>query len=169
MSWIGVAYSLSKLKVVKETFILPVTVQLLWRSQPPLSGCPVATSQTVAHSLSHGCRSSALRPTTMTRLLQGGFFLWYPIGSYSLVSSLQLPYGLGSGEGREQCVLRNTTQRSRTASWHNAHLTRHPAAPTCRRKHCTPGDRVGVHCARPATGVASARWDKDIPASQDLP
>ena len=30
---------------------------------------------------------------------------WYPIGSYSLVSSLQLPYGLGRGEGREPCVL----------------------------------------------------------------
>ena len=26
-------------------------------------------------------------------------FSWYRIGSYSLVSSLQLPYGLGRGEG----------------------------------------------------------------------
>ena len=26
--------------------------------------------------------------------------LWYPIGSYSLVPSLQLPYGLGRDEGR---------------------------------------------------------------------
>ena len=30
---------------------------------------------------------------------------WYPIGSYSLVPSLQLPYGLVRGEGREPCVL----------------------------------------------------------------
>jgi hypothetical protein len=40
-----------------------------------------------------------------------------PIGSYSLVSSLQLPYGLGKGEGQEPCIPRNTTQSSRTASW----------------------------------------------------
>jgi hypothetical protein len=39
----------------------------------------------------------------------------------------------------------------------------------CRRKHRTPGDLVSVHCARPATGVASVRWDKDILASQTLP
>ncbi|XP_071270748.1 eukaryotic translation initiation factor 1A, X-chromosomal-like isoform X3 [Salvelinus alpinus] len=39
----------------------------------------------------------------------------------------------------------------------------------CRRKHHTPGYRVSVHCARPATGVASALWDKDIPAGQTLP
>ena len=94
---------------------------------------------------------------------------WYPIGSYSLVSSLQLPYGLRRGEGREPCVLRNTTLPSRTASCHNAHLTRKPAAPMWRKKHCTPGDHVRVHRARPATRVASARWDKDIPAGQTLP
>ena len=41
---------------------------------------------------------------------------WYPIGCYSLVSSLQLLYGLGRGEGLEPCVLRSTTQPSRTAS-----------------------------------------------------
>ena len=77
---------------------------------------------------------------------------WYPIGrSYSLVSSLQLPYGLGGGKGRESCILQNTTQPSRTAAWHNAHPTRKPAAPMCRRKHRTPGNRVSVHCARPAT------------------
>jgi hypothetical protein len=92
---------------------------------------------------------------------------WYPIGSYSLVSSLQLPYKLGRGEGREPCVLRNTTQQSRTASWHNAYLTWKPATPMCRRKHRTPGDRVSLHYAQPATGVAGARWD--IPAGQTLP
>ena len=32
--------------------------------------------------------------------------VWYPIGSYELVSSLQLPNGLGRGESRESCVLR---------------------------------------------------------------
>ena len=43
--------------------------------------------------------------------------LWYPIvGNYCLVSSLQLLYRLGRDEGRESCVLRNTTQPSRTAS-----------------------------------------------------
>uniref|UniRef100_A0A4W5MZ02 Dachsous cadherin-related 1a n=1 Tax=Hucho hucho TaxID=62062 RepID=A0A4W5MZ02_9TELE len=48
-------------------------------------------------------------------------------------------------------------------------LARKPAAPMCRRKHRAPGDRVSVHCARPATGVASARWDKDIPANTVIP
>ena len=88
----------------------------------------------------------------------------YPIGSYSLVPLLQLPYRLGRGEGREPCVLPNTTQPSHTASWHNARLTLKPAAPMCQRKHCPPGDRVSVHCARTETGVAIARWDKNIPA-----
>jgi hypothetical protein len=60
---------------------------------------------------------------------------WYPIGSYSLVSSLQLPYGLRRDEGREPCVLRNTTRISCTASKHSAHPTRKPAAPMCLRKH----------------------------------
>ena len=42
--------------------------------------------------------------------------LWYPIVSnYYIVSSLQLPYRLGRDEGRKPCVLRNTTQPSRTA------------------------------------------------------
>jgi hypothetical protein len=41
---------------------------------------------------------------------------WYPIGSYSLVSSLKLLYGLGRGEGQEPSVLRNTTLQSSTAS-----------------------------------------------------
>jgi hypothetical protein len=36
----------------------------------------------------------------------------------------------------------------------------------CWRKHGTPVDRVSVHCAQPTTGVASARWDKNIPAGQ---
>jgi hypothetical protein len=36
-------------------------------------------------------------------------------------------------------------------------------APMCRRKHHTPGDCVSMHCTRPATGVAGAQWDKDIP------
>ena len=39
----------------------------------------------------------------------------------------------------------------------------------CWRKHCIPGDRVSVNCARPATGVASARRDKNTPASQPSP
>ena len=86
--------------------------------------------------------------------------------SYSLVSSLQLQR---RGEGREPCVLRNTTQPSHTASWHDAHPTQKPVAPMCRRKHRTPGDLVSMQCARPATGVASAWWDKDIPDGQTLP
>ena len=54
----------------------------------------------------------------------------YPMcSSYSLVSSLQLPYGLGRGKGQQPCILRNTTQPGHTASWHNAHPTRKPAAP----------------------------------------
>jgi hypothetical protein len=69
----------------------------------------------------------------------------------------------------EMYILRNTTQPSRTASWHNAHLTRKPAAPMCRRKHRAPGDCDSMHCARPATGFASAQWDKDIPAGQTFP
>jgi hypothetical protein len=51
------------------------------------------------------------------------YLSWYPTGSYSLVPSLQLPYGLGRGEGREPCGLRNTTRPSRTAPLHNACLT----------------------------------------------
>ena len=38
--------------------------------------------------------------------------LWYPIGSYSLVSLLQLPYGFGRGEGRDPCVLWNKTRQA---------------------------------------------------------
>jgi hypothetical protein len=76
---------------------------------------------------------------------------WYPIGIYSLIPSLQLPFGLGRGAKVES-----------SASWHNAHWTRKPATPMCRGKHRTPGDRVSMHCSHPATGVASARWDKNI-------
>ena len=50
------------------------------------------------------------------------YYNWYPI-----VSSLQLPYGLGRDEGQKPCVLRNTTQPSRTASLHSAHPTQKPA------------------------------------------
>ena len=77
---------------------------------------------------------------------------------YSLVPSLQLPFGLGRGAKVES-----------RASWHNAHWTRKPAAPMCRRKHRTPGDRVSMHCSHPATGVASARWDKNILAAKPSP
>ena len=91
--------------------------------------------------------------------------LWYPIGSYSIVPTLQPLYGLRRGETQP----RNTTQPSSTASWHNTRLTWKPATPMCRRKHRTPGDCVSVHCARPNTGVTSARWDKIIPAGQTLP
>jgi hypothetical protein len=38
------------------------------------------------------------------------FMYFYPIGSYSLVPSLQLPYGLGRGDGRESCVPQNTAK-----------------------------------------------------------
>ena len=65
-------------------------------------------------------------------------FSWYPISSYSLVSSLQLP-----------CILWNTTQPS-----HTAHLTQKPAAPMCRRKHCTPSNHVSVPYTRPTTDPA---------------
>ena len=43
---------------------------------------------------------------------------------------------------------------------HNAQLTRKLAAPMCRRKCHAFGDSVSMYCARPPTGVASARWDK---------
>ena len=86
-------------------------------------------------------------------------FLWYPIGSYSLNPLLQLPYGLGRGEGREPCVLWNTTLPSRNASWHTAHLTRKPAAPTCRRKHRPTGDRMPA-CRCPARHKESLERDE---------
>jgi hypothetical protein len=95
---------------------------------------------------------------------RGMFFIFafFMLSNWSLQSCLIAAtlYRLGRGEGQEPCVLRNTTQPSRTAQ-----LTRKPAAPMCQRKHHTPGDRVSVHCARPATGVASVRWDKtSLPA-----
>lgn len=40
----------------------PAAERLLWRSQPLLSGCPVAISQTAAHSLWHECMPSVLHP-----------------------------------------------------------------------------------------------------------
>ena len=43
----------------------------------------------------------------------------------------------------------NTTPPNYTASWHNAHLSRMPAAPMCRRKQRTPGDLVSVHAPSP--------------------
>jgi hypothetical protein len=94
---------------------------------------------------------------------------WYPIGSYSLVPFPQLRYRLGGGEGREPYVLRNTTQPSRTTSWHTARLNRKPAAPMCWRKHRTTGDQSQRACAWPTTGVATVRWDKDIPVIPNSP
>jgi hypothetical protein len=73
---------------------------------------------------------------------------WYPIGSsYSLVSSLELLYGLRRGDCWEPCVLRNTTQTSRTMT--QCPSNPKPAAPMYRRKDRTPGDRVSVHCPGP--------------------
>ena len=72
-----------------------------------------------------------------------------PIGGYSLVSSLQLPYGLGRGKHREPCILRNTTLPSRTASWHTARLTLKPATPNVSEE--TPYSwRLKSACMRPA-------------------
>lgn len=42
---------------------------------------------------------------------------------------------------------RKSTTTQPTASLHNAHLTRKPAASVCCRKHHTPGDRVSVSWA----------------------
>ena len=69
-----------------------------------------------------------------------------------------------SGEAKVESHTSPETQPNQAASWHNAHPTRKPAAPMCQRKHRKPSDLVSVHCAQPATGVASARLDKDIPA-----
>jgi hypothetical protein len=107
------------------------------------------------------------------------FFIWplFPpqfhcilIGSYSLVSSLQLQYGLGRGEGREPCVLHNTTQPSRTASWHNARLTRKQVTPMCQRKHTV---HLAIWSACTAPGPPQESLERDgtrtsLPAKHSL-
>ena len=59
------------------------------------------------------------------------FFLPNSVVSNCLIAAT--PVRTRRGEGREPCVLRNTTQPSRTASSHNAHLTWMPATPMCPR------------------------------------
>ena len=89
--------------------------------------------------------------------------------SYYLVSSLQLPYGLGRDEGWKSCVLRYTTQPAALL------LNTARIQPGSQPHQCVGGNAVhlatlvSVHCARPDTGVAAAQWDKDIPTAQALP
>ena len=96
-----------------------------------------------------------------------------PIGSYSLVTSLKLLYGLGRGEGRESCIRRNMTIPSHTASWHTARLSLKPAAPMCRRKHCITGNRVIMQAAGPPRkslerdGTRTSRPAKPFPNPDD--
>jgi hypothetical protein len=89
--------------------------------------------------------------------------------SYYLVSLLQLPYGLERDEGWKSCVLRYTTQPA-ILLLNTAHIQ-----PGSQPHQCVGGytehlaTLVSAHCARPATGVAGAWWDKDIPTDQALP
>ena len=67
--------------------------------------------------------------------------------------------------------------------WNAMHPPKHnPTKPHCsltqpgsQPHQCIGGNTVhlatlvSVHCARPATGVAGAWWDKDIPTGQTLP
>jgi hypothetical protein len=83
----------------------------------------------------------------------------------SLLSSLQLPYELGiksreSPEARpNQAALLLDTMPT----------YRKPVAPMCQGKHNTPCDRVSVHSARLATGIASAQWDKTFLPAKPSP
>jgi hypothetical protein len=89
--------------------------------------------------------------------------------SYYLVSSLQLPYG--SGETKVEGHASSDTQPNQAALLLNTVRIQLGSQP----HQCAGGNTVhlatlaSAHCARPATGVASARWDKDIPTSQTLP
>jgi hypothetical protein len=83
-----------------------------------------------------------------------------------VVTSLQLPYRLGSGEGREPCALRQ-------AKLH-CFLTQCPLNPeaSCTNVSeetpytCRPRQRA---CARPTIGVARARWDKESRPAKPCP
>ena len=87
--------------------------------------------------------------------------------SYYLVSSQQLPYGLGRDEGWKSCVLRYTTQ---------AALLLNTAPSNPEASHTNVSEETPCtwqpwleRCTQPATGVAGARWDKDFPTGQTLP
>ena len=89
--------------------------------------------------------------------------------SYYLVSSLQLPYGLGRDEGWSHAS--SDTQPNQAALLLNTARIQPGSQP----HQCVGGYTVhlatlaSAHCTRPATGVAGARWDKDIPTDQSLP
>jgi hypothetical protein len=75
----------------------------------------------------------------------------YPIGSYSFIPSLQLPYRLGRGKDREPSVHQNMTP-SRTACLTQKH-------------QCVRGNTIqlSLQAPSPPQGVTRAQWDKAIP------
>ena len=117
------------------------------------------------------CKCTAEVAKTLTKLKFPLTIVVLPLQLVATVLSHRCDSRTDSGEANvESCASSETQPNQAALLLHtNAHLTRKPAAPMCWRKHRTPGDRVSVHCARPATGVASAQWNKGIPAGQILP
>ena len=76
-----------------------------------------------------------------------------------------------SGEAKVESHASSETQPNQAALLYltQCSLNLEAGRTMCRMNHRTPGDHISVHCARPATGIAIAWWDKDIPAGQTLP
>jgi hypothetical protein len=76
----------------------------------------------------------------------------------------------GSGETKVESHASSKTQPNQAKP--HCFLTQRASNPEASHTNVSglgPGDLVSVHCARPTTGVASARFDKDIPTGQTLP
>jgi hypothetical protein len=68
----------------------------------------------------------------------------------------------GSGETKVESHVSSGTQPNQAALFLN---TAHIQPDT----NVSEATLASAHCARPATGVPGARWDKDIPTGQALP
>ena len=83
--------------------------------------------------------------------------LWYPIGSYSLVSSLQLLYGLGRGEGREPRVL-----QKHNATKPHCFLTQRPSKPEASRTNVSEETLYTCRpCQRALCPACDRAWDSN--------
>ena len=78
---------------------------------------------------------------------------------------------MGSGETKVESHASSETQPNQATLLLNTARIQ----PGSQLHQCVGGNTVhlstlvSVHCARPATGVVGARWDKDIPTGQTLP
>jgi hypothetical protein len=85
-------------------------------------------------------------------------FSWYPIVVVATILSHRYNSRIGSGETKVESLLNTAriqpgSQPHQCVGGYTVHLA----------------TLVSVHCALPVTGVAGARWDKDIPTDQALP